>query len=48
VIQLNWAGRNSRGVSQFNSDAIKRIILNEENTIDIQKAKAFLERIVVM
>ena len=48
VIQPHWAGRNSRGVSQFSGDAVKRIILNEENTIDISKATAFLERIVAM
>ena len=48
VIQTHWAGRNSRGVSQFNGVAIKRIILNGDNTIDILKAKAFLERIVAM
>ena len=48
VIQAHWAGRNSRGVSQFNGEAIKRIILNEINTIDISKAKVFLEQIVTM
>lgn len=46
IIQEHWAGRNSRGVSQFNGEAIKKIILNEENKIDTSKAKAFLERIV--
>ena len=48
IVQTHWAGRNSRGVSQFNGEAVKRIILNGENTIDIPKAKAFLEKIMVM
>jgi len=48
VIQAHWAGRNSRGVSQFSGEAVKHIILNEENTIDIPKAKTFLKRIVEM
>ena len=46
VIQEHWAGRNSRGVSQFNGEAVKRIILNEDNAIDVPKAKAFLEMII--
>jgi hypothetical protein len=48
VVQTHWAGRNSRGASQFGGKAIKRIILNEANTIDVLKAKAFLEKIVAM
>ena len=48
VIQAHWAGRNARGVSQFNGEAIKRIILNEYNTIDIPKAKEFLEKVATM
>ncbi|GHS85772.1 hypothetical protein AGMMS49957_02580 [Synergistales bacterium] len=46
VIQAHWAGRNSRGVSQFNGEAIKSIILNETNTIDATSATRFLEKIV--
>jgi hypothetical protein len=48
VIQAHWAGRNSRGVSQFGGKAVKRIILNESNTMDVQKARAFLEKIIAM
>jgi hypothetical protein len=48
VIQAHWAGRNSRGVSQFSGEAVKRIILNEDNTIDVPKAKAFLEQVIKM
>ncbi|WP_455759475.1 hypothetical protein [Cloacibacillus evryensis] len=46
VIQAHWAGRNSRGVSQFNGEAVKHIILNEENKIDKHKAKMFLGKIL--
>jgi len=48
VIQMHWAGRNTRGASQFTGEAVKHIILNETNTIDIPKAKMFLERIAEM
>jgi len=48
VIQAHWAGRNSRGVSQFNGEAVKQIILNEKNTINCDKAIAFLEKILVL
>ncbi|GHV53772.1 hypothetical protein FACS1894216_12400 [Synergistales bacterium] len=46
VIQTHWAGRNSRGVSQFNGEAVKRIILNEDNTINADKARKFLDKIL--
>lgn len=48
VIQGHWAGRNSRGVSQFNGNAVKKIILNEDNKIDYSEATAFLEKILML
>jgi len=48
IIQEHWAGRNSRGVSQFNGGVVKRIILEEGNVINQDKARAFLERIVAL
>ncbi|MDR3266007.1 MAG: hypothetical protein LBT24_00340 [Tannerella sp.] len=48
VIQTHWAGRNSRGVSQFNGEAVKRIILNEDNTIDYDKAKRVFDKILAL
>jgi hypothetical protein len=48
VTQDHWAGRNSRGASQFIGEAVKRIIQKEDNTINIPKARAFLERIIAM
>jgi hypothetical protein len=46
VFQEHWAGRNSRGASQFRGEAVKRIILRGDNNIDTQKAKAFLQKII--
>jgi len=46
VIQEHCLGRSSRGESQFNGEAVKRIILSEDNVIDIPEAKAFLARII--
>lgn len=48
IIQTHWAGRNSRGVSQFNGNAVKRIILNESNVIDNVKARRLLEKILAL
>jgi hypothetical protein len=45
VVQSHWAGRNSRGVSQFNGEAIKQIILKEDNVINREKAIIFLNKI---
>jgi hypothetical protein len=46
VIQEHWSGRNSRGTSQFNGEIIKNIILNEENEIDSDLAKKFIEKVI--
>ncbi|MCL1987066.1 MAG: hypothetical protein FWG64_03735 [Firmicutes bacterium] len=48
LIQEHWAGRNSRGVSQFNGDAVKQIILRESNEIDVDKALRFLNKILLL
>ncbi len=47
AVQEHWAGRNSRGVTQFSGEAIKRIIMNEGNKIDIGRAKVFLEKVLL-
>jgi hypothetical protein len=46
VIHSHWAGRNSRGTAQFNGKLVKQIILDENNIIDIDNSKRFLERIL--
>ena len=47
-IQLHWAGRHSRGVTQLNGEYLNKI-LNQENfvnCIDVKKAKSFLQELI--
>ena len=43
-----WAGRNSRGVSQFEGKTIGQLILSPETSINEKKAKIFLERVLAL
>lgn len=45
ILQFHWAGRNTRGVAQFNGIAIDEMLKenNFKNHIDEQKAISFLE-----
>ena len=46
-IQHHWAGRNTRGVTQFVGNALKEILADKDGTqIDVEKAKAFLEELI--
>jgi len=38
VMLRHWAGRNSRGVTQFDGRAIHKVVLNQENVIDLHAA----------
>lgn len=42
----HWAGRNSRGVSQFSRQTIDTLIKEPNNNIDIVKSQDFLEKIM--
>lgn len=42
----HWAGRNSRGVSQFSGQTIDSLIKEPNNDIDIIKSQDFLENIM--
>ena len=42
----HWAGRNSRGVSQFSGQTIDTLIKEPNNNIDIIKSQNFLENIM--
>ena len=42
----HWAGRNSRGVSQFSGQTIDSLIKESNNDIDIIKSQDFLENIM--
>lgn len=46
ILLKHWAGRNSRGVSQFEGKAIGNLILNPETTIDLNESLLFLEEII--
>jgi hypothetical protein len=48
ILLKHWAGRNSRGVSQFEGRVINQIIENPSSEIDESKANAFLERVVAL
>lgn len=44
----HWAGRNSRGVAQFNGEAIKGIINRKATEIDFEEAVGFLNKLLDM
>ncbi|MDR1983231.1 MAG: hypothetical protein LBQ28_00170 [Prevotellaceae bacterium] len=47
ITQQHWAGRNSRGVAQFEGKTIHKLIENpNHNTINQQTAKAFIEKMI--
>ena len=43
-----WAGRASRGAAQFEGKAINDLIVMPEQTIDIDEATAFLQRVIAL
>ena len=45
IKQFHWAGRNSRGVTQFEGEALDKMLKdkNFKNEIDITKAKEFID-----
>lgn len=45
-ILKHWAGRNSRGVSQFNGQTIDMLIKSPNNNIDIAKSQTYLKKII--
>lgn len=46
ILLKHWAGRNSRGVSQFEGESVKQLIHRPESGIDRQASQAFLEGIL--
>ena len=46
ILLKHWAGRNSRGVSQFEGKTIGRLIISPEFGIDKKVASAFLEKVL--
>ena len=48
ILLRHWAGRNSRGVSQFEGKTINELILSHNSTIDVQTAISFLKEVVAL
>lgn len=48
IKQFHWAGRNSRGVTQFEGENINKILTDDDfkNNIDIENAKHFIDYLV--
>lgn len=46
ILLRHWAGRNSRGVSQFEGKAITRLIIEPQININEENSRIFLERIL--
>lgn len=48
IVMRHCAGRNSRGATQFDGEAINEILRKNELDIDVEKAVAFLKTIINM
>ena len=46
ILLKHWAGRNSRGVTQFKGSALNELILSPNNHIDIDESKRFLQNLI--
>ncbi len=46
ILLKHWAGRNSRGVAQFEGITLNKLILSPNNEIDIEKSRAFLNTLM--
>lgn len=46
VYLRHWAGRNSRGVTQFMGKVINQLLVEQKQDIDVENAKAFLEELI--
>lgn len=48
ILLKHWAGRNSRGVSQFEGKAINELIINPDSAVDERAAVEFLLRVIAL
>ena len=48
ILLKHWAGRNSRGVTQFEGKTIGDLILNPRHGIQVLAAKSFLEQVIAL
>ncbi|MDO8810409.1 MAG: hypothetical protein Q7J38_00055 [Gallionella sp.] len=48
ILLKHWAGRNSRGVSQFEGKAISQLILHPEKDVEEETSKEFLRQVIAL
>ena len=48
IVLKQWAGRNSRGVTQFKGSALNKLILSPNNYIDRRASRDFLQRLICL
>ena len=48
ILLRHWAGRNSRGVSQFEGKAISQLILHPEKDVEEETSKEFLRQVIAL
>ncbi len=48
IVLKHWAGRNSRGVTQFQGSVLNRLILTPDNEIDRMVCKHFLRELIAL
>ena len=46
IVLSHWAGRNSRGVTQFKGSALNKLILSPDNLIDSETSANFLRQLI--
>lgn len=46
ILLKHWAGRNARGVTQFQGEVIHKLILSPANNIDVAASKKFLQGLI--
>lgn len=48
ILLKHWSGRNSRGVSQFEGQAMNHLIEHPDQSIDESQSVAFLQRVIAL
>ena len=48
IVLKHWAGRNSRGVTQFQGSALNKLILTPDNGIDRKASRDFLQKLLAL
>lgn len=48
ILLKHWAGRNSRGVTQFKGSVLNKLILSPDNSIDNKASKYYLQELIAL